>query len=171
MTPRDALPAAPPLIVRASDARRLSALWRTSTDAGLRGRRRMLRGYLGATTTMTVIAAYQTGLTRTLPELPFRPFDAPRVDASPQAYQLLGMPDALLALLSNATTMALIGAGGRDRPRWLRRLTALKAGVDAAYSAKLTVDQVRKHRSLCSWCLLTTASTFSALPDALRQAR
>ena len=56
-------------------------------------------------------------------------------------------------------------AGGRDRPRRLRRLTAFKAGVDAAYPAKLTVDQV------CSWCLLTTACTFSALPDALRQAR
>ena len=95
----------------------------------------------------------------------------PRVDAAPEAYQLLGMPDALLALLSNAATMALVGAGGKRRPRWLRVLTAAKAGVDAAYSAKLTVDQVRKHPCGCSWCLMTTAATWSALRDALRLAR
>jgi hypothetical protein len=81
------------------------------------------------------------------------------------------MPDALLALLSNATTMALIGGGQEARPAWLRRVTAAKAAVDAAYALKLTLDQVTKHRALCSWCLLATAGTLSALPEAVRQAR
>jgi len=131
----------------------------------------MLGGYLAASTAMGVVALYQTGLTSRVPELPVPGFDAPTVDASPQAYQLLGMPDGLLALLSNATTMALIGAGGVAPPRWLRRAAAVKAGVDSAYAVKLASDQVTKHRALCSWCLVALAGTLSALPEAVRQAR
>jgi len=67
--------------------------------------------------------------------------------------------------------MALTVAGGEQPPRWLRALAAAKACVDAAYATKLTVDQATKHRAACSWCLLATAATFSALPQALRAAR
>ena len=160
-----------PLAVPAGRAAELSRLWRTDGSERFAGRRRMLRGYLAGSAAMTVIALYQTGISPRMPELPLPGFDAPGVDASPQAYQLLGMPDAVLALLSNAATMTLIAVGGPDRPRWLRRVTAAKAGVDAAYALKLATDQVVKHRALCSWCLVTTAGILSALPEALREAR
>jgi hypothetical protein len=67
--------------------------------------------------------------------------------------------------------MTLVAAGGEVRPRWLRALTAAKVGVDAAYAAKLTVDQPTKHRAACSWCLVSTLATWSAVPEAVRQVR
>jgi uncharacterized membrane protein len=161
----------PPLVLDPREAVELSQLWRTLRTDAVQRRRRVVAAYLLASASMGMISAYQSGLVQRLPELPLPGFDAPKVDSSAEAYQLLGMPDGILALVSNAVTMALTVAGGEQPPRWLRRLAAAKASVDAAYATKLTVDQATKHRAACSWCLLATAATFAALPHALRGAR
>jgi GH15 family glucan-1,4-alpha-glucosidase len=161
----------PPLVLAPDKAVELSRLWRARRTDALWRRRRVVAAYLLASGSMGMISAYQSGVVPRLPELPVPGFDAPRVDSSAEAYQLLGMPDGVLALVSNAVTMALTVAGGEHPPRWLRSLAAAKACVDAAYATKLTVDQATKHRAACSWCLLATAATFSALPHALRGAR
>jgi hypothetical protein len=49
-----------------------------------------------STACMGVASLYQTGVVRRIPELPLALFDANRVEASAQAYQLLRMPDAPL---------------------------------------------------------------------------
>ncbi len=51
---------------------------------------------------MGVVAAYQNGLVRRLPEPPLPFFDAEQVDASGEAYALFRTPDAALGLVSVA---------------------------------------------------------------------
>ncbi len=75
-------------------------------------RRRQLAGLtLGAMVSLGVVAAYQFGLLRRIPEPPLPFVDAERVDASGKAYQFLKTPDAALGLASEAVTLALIGMG------------------------------------------------------------
>jgi uncharacterized membrane protein len=93
------------------------------------------------------------------------------VDASAQAYEVLGLPDAAVGVLSYSVTLVLAGAGGARPSRRQAALLAAKASIDAAYAAKLTSDQATKHRAACSWCLATTAMTMATLVEALRALR
>jgi uncharacterized membrane protein len=163
-------PSLPPLVIDRREAAALSDEMRTGTDPSLVRRRRIVALELGAAAAMGIAAAYQTGVIARVPEPNVPGFDADKVDASAEAYQLLGMPDATLGLLSYATTLALAAAGGatRDRPRWLSVALAAKASVDAAYAGKLTADQMTKHKALCSWCLVAAAASFAAAPIAWR---
>jgi len=67
---------------------------------------------LGAMASMGVVALYQMGLIRHLPDPPLSHFDADRVDASQEAYAHLASPDAPLALASFAVTLLLTTMGG-----------------------------------------------------------
>lgn len=67
--------------------RRQPALRRHASQL-LTRRRRVAGLSLGAAAAMGAVAAYQTGLVRHLPEPPLAMFDADRVDASGEAYQL-----------------------------------------------------------------------------------
>jgi len=170
----------PPLVAGIRDAARLSDAWRTDRPGlELRRRRRVVGGTMLSTGCMAVASLYQTGVVRRIPELPLRPFDANRVEASAQAYQLLRMPDAPLAVVSFGLTAALAAAAGTGPggPRFGRRAElirvalGLKALVDAAYGAKLMADQATKHGKLCSWCLTTTVGSAVALGPALAEGR
>lgn len=65
-------------------------------------RRRTAALSLVAAGAMGVVAAYQNGLVRRLPEPPLPFFDAEQVDASGEAYALFRTPDAALGLVSVA---------------------------------------------------------------------
>lgn len=43
--------------------------------------------------------------------------------------------------------------------------------LSSALAGTLTVDQGIEYRAFSSWCLLTTAATFAALPLAIIEAR
>ncbi len=170
----------PPLVAQVREAARLSDAWRTHRPGPeLRRRRRVVGGTMLSTACMAVASLYQAGVVRRIPELPLGPFDANRVEASAQAYQLLRMPDAPLAVVSFGLTAALAaGAGtGPGGPRFGRRADIVrvalgaKALVDAAYGAKLMADQATKHGKLCSWCLTTTVGAAIALGPALAEGR
>jgi len=169
----------PPLVAGIEESARLSDAWRTFRPGlELRRRRRVIGGAMVSTGCMAVASLYQTGVVRRIPELPLGPFDANRVEASAQAYQVLRMPDAPLAVVSFGLTAALAaGAGTGAGPRFGRRAEVLrvalgaKALVDVGYSVKLMSDQVTKHGRLCSWCLTTTAGAAVALGPALREGR
>ncbi|MFI7019133.1 mercury(II) reductase [Streptomyces sp. NPDC050164] len=78
--------------------------------------------------TYAVVALYQFGLLRRLPEPPLPGLDAKRVDASGEAYALLRTPDAALGLTSAGITLALTGMGSRRRHRehpWVSLAAAL----------------------------------------------
>jgi uncharacterized membrane protein len=169
----------PPLLAGVRESARLSDAWRTDRPGPeLRRRRRVVGGTMLSTVCMAVATLYQTGVVRRIPELPLGPFDAGRVEASAQAYQLLRMPDAPLAVVSFGLTAALAaGAGTGAGPGFGRRAELVrvalgaKALVDAVYGAKLMADQATKHGKLCSWCLTTTVGSAIALGPALAEGR
>jgi hypothetical protein len=127
-------------------AEALSDDLRRGAGPALDARRRIAGLALGPMGSMGMVAAYQFGLLRHLPELPLPRLDSDRVDASGEAYQLLRTPDAALGLVSYAATLALAlaGMGGRDRARdqpWLPLALAAKTVLDAASGAYLALEQ------------------------------
>lgn len=137
-------------------------------------RRRVAALSLGASAAMGVVAAYQNGLLRRLPEPPLGVLDADRVDASGEAYELFKAPDAALGLASYALTLVLAGAGtarGVDERPWLPLALAAKVAADALGGLYLTAEQASKHRRFCSWCLAATVASVAMVPQVLPEAR
>lgn len=156
------------------NAAKLSHELREGTGGELDRRRKLTKLGLVAAGSMGVILLYQMGIIDHLPEPPFPGLDADKVDAAPEAYQKLDMPDAALGLVSYATTLALATMGGKDRAYshpWIPLALAAKVTVDAAQAGKLSIDQWTEHRAFCSWCLLAAGATFAALPLVLPEAK
>lgn len=125
-----------------------------------------------------IVSLFQMGMLRRLPDLPFRPFDATRVDAAPYAYSRLQTPDAALMMVSYAITAALAAAGAPDRARRdpaIPIALAAKTGFDSLSAIRLGLEEWRDTRALCGYCqAATVASVLSfalALPEAARAAR
>jgi uncharacterized membrane protein len=155
-------------------AKRLSRELREGKGDHLEQRRRTVVLSLVSMVSMGVVVLYQTGVIRRIPELELPAFDADKVDASAEAYQILGMPDGAMGMASYATTLMLAAAGGKDRARtapWLPLALAAKATIDAAQAARLTWSQWADHRAFCSWCLLAAGATFAVVPTTLPEAR
>jgi uncharacterized membrane protein len=147
---------------------------RRRTDPHLRRRRRQIALILGATGAMGLISLYQTGILRHLPDPPLPGLDSDKVDASGEAYESLKTPDSTLGLASYGVTLVLIGMGAADRARdkpIIPLLATAKIAADAAAAGWLTAEQISKHRALCFYCLLASAATWAALPQALPEAR
>ena len=160
-----------PLIADIPTAQELARTWRRGRTPSLRRRRHTATTALASTTVMAGLSLYQLGVIDRLPELPLPGFDANRVDASAQAYQLLGSPDATLGVVSYSVTAALAVLGGEKAPLALSALVAGKAAVDLGWAAKLTLDQATKHRAACSWCLLATSLTVATFVNAAAELR
>lgn len=162
------------LVKSPSAARALSRTLREGDGPFLSDRRRITALMLGASASMGLIAAYQMGLIRHLPDPPLPYFDADKVDASAQAYRYGSAPDGTWGLLNYAATLVLAAMGGADRAErhpWLPLALAAKVGADAAGAAKLTADQWTKHRAFCGWCLAAAGATFAAVPAVLPEAK
>jgi uncharacterized membrane protein len=158
---------------REQKAARISRELRTEQSPDLRRRRGIVSLSLLASASMGLIALYQTGLIRHLPEPPLPMLDADKVDASAEAYEKFAVPDAILGIGSYAATMGLAAMGGRDRVREMPLLPlalAAKVAFDVANAAKLSVDQWTRHRAFCFWCLLAAAATFAMAPLAIPEA-
>lgn len=143
----------------------LSQHLRGDDSAVMLRRRAAVAFNLVACGAMGVVTLYQMGLVRRLPEPRWRFMDSAKVNGSSEAYAYLSTPDALLGLLSYATTVVLAGMGGPDRARRrpaLPLLLAAKSALDSSAAAKLTVDQWTRHRAFCIWCLLAAAATWLA---------
>lgn len=152
----------------------LSHELRRETSPHLKRRRRLLGLALTVIGSMGVIALYQMGIIKHMPEPAWPYLDADKVDASEEAYARLATPDAVLGMASYAMTSVLIAMGGKDRARthpWIPLLMAAKIGFDAMQAGKLTVDQWTVHRAFCSWCLLSAGATFAQVPLAVPEAR
>lgn len=146
-----------------------------SADDRLTHRRRQVVGLsMISAGCMGVIALYQFGITKHVPEPALPMLDADKVDGSGEAYQTLSVGDAFLGFVSYGVTMLLAAMGGPRRhvtnPA-LPLALAAKSLLDASQAAKLTVDQWTKHRAFCSWCLTAAAATFAVVPAAIPEAR
>ena len=155
-------------------AEEVSSDLRTGRGDALRRRRRVGAMALSAAGSMGVVAAYQMGLLKHLPEPPLAALDADKVDASGEAYQYLKTPDAALGLASYAATLVLAGMGSdrraQERP-WIPLALAAKVGLDAVSGLYLTVEQASKHRRFCSWCLLAAGLSTAMVPQVVPEAR
>jgi uncharacterized membrane protein len=147
---------------------------RRGESAALDARRRIAALSLSAMGSMGMVAAYQFGLLKSLPEPSLPRLDSDRVDASGEAYQFLRTPDAALGLASYAATLALAGMGGRDRARdqpWLPLALAAKTVLDAASGIYLGLEQGTKHKRFCTWCLIAAGASIAMVPTALPEAQ
>ncbi|HEX4086977.1 MAG TPA: vitamin K epoxide reductase family protein [Chthoniobacteraceae bacterium] len=121
-----------------------------------------------------IVALYQLGVFKRLPEpgLPF--LDAAKVHGSPDAYGILETPDAVLGLGSYAATLGLIAMGGARRAEeqpWLPLALAAKAGADLLQAASLTRKSwVRFHR-FSLYSLVAAFATLLTLPAVIPEAR
>ncbi len=123
---------------------------------------------------MGLIALYQIGAIRHVPEPELPGLDADKVDGSAEAYGLLSAGDAFLGFVSYGVTMLLAAMGGAKRHEshpYVPLAMAGKALLDAGQAAKLSVDQWRLHKAFCSWCLTAAAATFMVVPLVLPEAR
>ncbi len=154
-------------------AKELSQQLREENGGFLGQRRGIVALGLAAAGSMGLIALYQIGILRHLPEPPIPGFDADKVDASEEAYSHLQVGDAFIGLGSYAVTMGLAAMGPKNRAQtqpWIPLALLAKTGADAAQAARLTVDQWTKHKAFCFWCLLAAGATFAALPLAVPEA-
>ncbi len=147
---------------------------RHGTRKHLRRRRGIFGLFLAASASMSVIALYQLGILKRVPQPPSRGFDSNRITGSAKAYSVLETPDAVLAMSNYAVTMTLAAMGPADRayrqPAFPIALAA-KVGFDATLAAKYTYEEWSKYRALCFWCLLASAATVAAIPLAVPEAR
>lgn len=155
-------------------AEQVSDALRRHDSAHLRGRRRVALLQLVSTAALSVVGLYQFGLVRRVPEPPLPGLGADAVDASGEAYVLLRTPDSALGIASGGITLALAGMGGADRatqqPLIPLALFA-KTVTDAASAAYLTVEQLTKHKKLCSYCTLSALALVASVPAAWPEAR
>jgi uncharacterized membrane protein len=162
------------LIQSRQKSERLGINLRHGSRKSLRRRRNIFGLFLAASASMSVIALYQLGILKHIPEPHLSIFDSAKVTGSPKAYSLLQTPDAVLALGSYAATMTLaaMGSSARATEQPLIPLAlAAKVGLDAALAAKYTFDEWSNYRALCFWCLLSSAATLAALPFAISEGR
>lgn len=152
----------------------LSEQLRNDSGDFLDARRGIVVSSLAAVGCMGLIALYQIGVIKHLPEPALPGLDADKVDASDEAYSHLQMGDAFIGLGSYAATMGLAAMGPKDRAKtqpWIPLALAAKAGADAAQAAKLTYDQFAKHKAACMWCLVAAVATFATAALAIPEAR
>ncbi len=118
---------------------------RDGSRKSLRRRRSIFGLFLAASASMSVIALYQLGILKHIPEPHLSIFDSAKVTGSPKAYSLLQTPDAVLALGSYAATMTLaaMGSSARATEHPMIPLTlAAKVGLDSALALKYTFDEL-----------------------------
>ena len=140
----------------------------------LQARRRAAGLQLGAAAALGVVALYQFGLLRSIPEPPLPGVDADRVDASGEAYVMLNTPDSTIGIASAGVSLILAGVGGANRHEeqpWIPLLLLAKSVADAAGGAYLFVEQVTKHKKVCSWCTVSAGLLVATVPAVLPEAR
>lgn len=142
-------------------------------------RRRWILGLSALGTVIgNVVALYQTGIVRRLPDPPIPKVDSNKVNASDYAYKRLDTPDALLMVGTYALTAALAGAGGKNRAEENPALPiamGLKTIADTATNLKLAREEWQTNKALCFYCqtatVLSAVTVALAFPEMLRAFR
>ena len=140
----------------------------------LEQRRRMGWIQVLAGGTLGVVALYQFGVLKTVPEPSLPGLDADRVDASGEAYSFLKTPDSTIGMTSAGVSLVLAGMGGAKRYEeqpWIPLALLAKSVVDTLGGLYLTAEQVTKHKKVCSWCTVSSALLLLTVPTALPEAR
>ena len=146
---------------------------RDGTGGSLDSRRTSAALAMVSMASLAVVALYQLGVLKHLPEPPIPGLDAAKVNGSTQAYKLLNTPDAVLGLGSYAVTLGLAAMGGANRAQTqpiIPLALAAKAGLDTLQAASLTRKSWVDYRAFSLYSLITVAATFLTLPSVLPEA-
>lgn len=152
----------------------LSRYLRDGSDSNLQRRRAIVCLSLSAAATMGLMAAYQVGIIKRLPDPPLPRLNSEKVIGSGAAYGRFQTPDALLGLGSYAITAALAAAGGKNRAKsnpWLPLFAAAKVLLDVGNALRLTWNEGVKQKALCFYCLLATLCTLGMAPLVFPEAK
>ena len=153
----------------------LSRQLRQGDNPDLSKRRWIVGLSLIGTLMAQIVALYQVGIIKHLPDPPLAIFDSDKVDASDYAYKRFATPDGFLMLISYATTAWLVGAGGAKRaeesPGWSLAMGA-KIALDLVSAAELAREEWNDNKKLCAYCqtatLASLASLALAVPEVVR---
>lgn len=154
---------------------RLSHELRNETSPDLKRRRWIIGLSLLGVAAGKVVTLYQTGILKRLPDLPFKPFDSNRVNASNYGYSRLQSPDAVAMIVNTGITAWLAAAGGKERaeenPLLPIALTA-KTLLDSVATVELGREEWQENKALCAYCQTATLASFAmfalSLPEAIR---
>jgi hypothetical protein len=156
------------------EALQLSRELRTANTPELRRRRWMLGLQLVGVAAGGVVALFQMGVLKRLPDYPSRWFDATRVDASQYGYKYVQTPDALFMIANYALTALLVGMGGKDRARHSPAVPialAAKAGADVVTNLVLAQQEWKYNKAFCGYCQSATLASLATLLLSLPEAR
>ena len=156
------------------DPEHLSRAVREASDSSMRLHRGIIGLSLAAAGSMGLIALYQSGVIRHIPEPPLPALNADKVDASAEAFERFAVGDGFLGFVSYGVTMTLAAMGPPDRATrqpWIPLVLAAKVAFDVATASKLTVDQWTKHKAFCFWCLIAATATFATAPLVVDETR
>lgn len=157
--------------------RRLQQRIQNDRRREMRLRRGTVAVSLAGMASMGIVALYQTGVIRHLPDPPVRwpHFHSDKVNASEEAFGY-GMPDGPITLVAHAVNLALAAAGPPDRARtqpWLPLLAAALSAPQAAVAAKYLFYQMPYvDKAWCPYCVWDALMHFATLglvaPEAVR---
>lgn len=154
-------------------AEMLSQQLRNSSSMFMQLRRGILGLSMVSALSMQLISLYQMGIIKHLPDPPLPHIDSDRVDASPDAYEKLETPDAILALANYAVTMTLTGMGAPDRAEtqpWIPLAMTGKIVFDTYQAARLYINQAKVQKVYCFWCITAAIATALTVPLAIPEA-
>lgn len=117
-----------------------------------------------------VISLYQTGLIRSMPDLPFKVFDSDSVNASKKAYAT-GLPDGTSGATMYGVIMMLASYGGKKGIGRNKLFDFLLAGAVLANSAaglQYLYDMAFKQKRACLYCVTGALLNLTMLPLALQ---
>lgn len=141
-------------------------------------RRRKVIGLSGlGLVDFSIISLYQTGIIKSLPDLPFEVFDSNKVNASEDAYRF-GAPDGPISAVAYAATMVLASAGG-DEQTGRKPVMDVALGATVAGNAVGAIFYLYKmifvQKKICLYCVtgaaINIASAVIIAPTALKGIR
>ena len=107
----------------------------------------------------SIISLYQTGVIKTLPDIPLSIFDSNKVNASKAAYQM-GVPDGPVSLLTYSAVTVLASAKGT-------KASGRKPVLDVALGAAVVANAIGavsylnnmifKQKKICLYCVTGAA--------------
>lgn len=147
---------------------------RTGSNEDLERRRKIIGLSALGLIDFSIISLYQTGVIKSLPDIPHPLFDSNKVNAAEDAYQF-GVPDGPISAVVYGLSMVLASAGGSEKasrePIFDVALGATVAG-NAAGALYYLYNMVFKQKKICLYCVtgaaINIASAVIVAPIALR---
>lgn len=144
---------------------------RQRDDVSLRRRRKIIALSAAGVLDFCIISLFQTGIIKSLPDLPFRVFDSNSVNSSTKAYAT-GLPDGTSGATMFAVTMMLASYGGNrssGRKAYWDKLLFGVVGLGAVAGAQYLYDMTFKQKKICLYCVTGAGLSFSMLPLAIKE--